>query len=304
MKNLYTTVALLLLALALGGCTERVPPGYVGMKMTPNGLEGKVLQPGNHSVYGRDKLVLISTKERVFSEKMSILCKDKLNFKFDLKVRARLKSSDAKSIKALLARQGSSITWDKDVGKLKFAVLYKTYVRPSAKSIARRVVGEYETTQILENRGAIEAKIWKDLKEAVKGTPVELTLVVSSNMDFPDIITKAVEKKREREIAIGQERAEQAMKMLKAENKQAVALLAMKNRKKLAQMRKEVRAAEAEAENAYELIRAKGIQEKYLKLLRLENQRLLYKKAGSVQILQVSGGKGGAMPTIVPVLQK
>ncbi|NIO68550.1 MAG: hypothetical protein GTN71_05755 [Anaerolineae bacterium] len=297
-------IMILTLFVFLAGCTERVPPGYVGMKMTASGLEGKVLQPGNHSCFWRDRLVLISTREKVYTESLSILCKDDLNFKFDLKIRARLKSSDANSVKTLLRQQGQAIRWKKKIGVLSSSVLYKTYVKPAARSIARDVVAKYETTQIRENRAAIQSAIWGKLKEAVKKSPVELTLVAASNFDYPDVITKAVEKKREREIAIGQEKAKQAMKMLQAKNKQSVALLKMQNRLKIAQMKRKVRMAEAQAENAYEEIRAKGIKDKYLKLRQIENQALLYSKAGKVQILQITGGKGGAAPTIVPVLTR
>jgi len=305
MKKLTTALMMMAAFLLVAGCTERVPPGSVGMKMTPDGLQGKVLQPGNHSCYGRDKMVLISTREKVYTEKLSILCKDDLNFKFDLKIRARLKTTDGPAVKRLLRQQGSAIKWSNSVGTLKASVLYKTYVKPAARSIARDVVAKYDTTQIRENRGKIQAEIWGKLKKSVKKSPVELTLVAASNFDYPDVITQAVEKTRRRQIQIKEETAKQAMKMLQAKNTQAVKLLAMGNRMKIAQMKRKVRMAEAQAENAYELIRAKGIKEQYLKLKRLENQALLYSRASNVQVFQMTGGgKGGGGLTVVPVLRK
>ncbi len=264
MRRIIITAALFWMT---AGCTERVPPGYVGMVMQPGGLTGVALAPGNHSCYGRDKLVIIETKEATITEKLRVLCKDDLNFGFDVKVRSRLRSSDGAAIKDVLNRQGSNIVWNGGVGVLKYDFLYQTYVQPESRSISRMVVSQYETTQIRENRAAIQKAIHAALAQALKGTPMELAAVQTSNFDYPAVITAAVERKRQKEIEIKEEEAKQAMELLKAEN-----------RLKVAQKLKAARAAEAEAEAAYVAILGRALTPSFLRLKEIEAQRTLYER--------------------------
>jgi regulator of protease activity HflC (stomatin/prohibitin superfamily) len=102
------------------------------------------------------------------------------------------------------------------------------------------------------------------------GTPMEVTMVAASNFDYPEVITKAVEKRRAREIAIQEEEAKQAMEMLKATNRQ-----------KIAEKMKTVRVAEAEAEAAYNKITGESLSNEYLELRRLEAQMEFYRSISS-----------------------
>jgi len=266
-----------MISVLLSGCgvlSDEVPPGYVGIIKTPEGYVKQILQPGYHTCYGRDKIILIETKEDNYSEKLSILCKDDLNFKFDLKIICTLKITDFKNLVTILNKQGSLI--DKK-SVLKFDYLYKIYVQPQARSIARTTVSQYNTTDIRENRKVIEYSIAKELVEAMKNSPIEIKMVKSSNYDYPNVITKAVEKAREREIAIKQEQAKQAVELLKANN-----------RLKIAEKMKMVRAAEAEAESVYMKILGQNINEKYLQLRNVEAKMKLFEnvQAGDKVIVQ------------------
>jgi hypothetical protein len=201
------------------GCTEQVPPGYVGMKMTIHGIQGDVLNPGRHDIYGRDRLVLLETKEQINTENLAILCKDDLNFSFDLKIRAMLNSGNPKVIREVLNRQGANIKWSGNVGMLEYNGLYVTYVQPIARSIARGVVSRYATTEIRENRDKIQKEILKRMIEGLKGTPMSLQMVATSNFDYPEVITKAVVKKRQRELQIQEERANREIELEQARNR-------------------------------------------------------------------------------------
>ncbi|MCK5604851.1 hypothetical protein KAR91_23375 [Candidatus Pacearchaeota archaeon] len=260
------------------GCTERVPPGYIGMKMTPGGYTGEVLQAGNHSCYFRDRMVLIEMAEQVNKEPLSILCADDLNFKFDLKIRSRLKITAGKSILEVLTRQGSKIRWDGNKGILTLNILYGTYVQPEARAIARTVVSKYETTQIRDNREKITKSIQGSLLKAVKESPIEIRMVTASNFDYPDVIEKAMERKKERQIAIDEEKAKQAVKLLQADN-----------RLKIAQKMKIVRTAEAEQEAVYIKIVGKSLTDQYLKLRGIEAKLKLYDKVGAGDKVIITG---------------
>lgn len=286
MNKLWMTLGLVVLMV---GCTERVPPGYVGMVMTPSGLQSEVLSAGNHSVYGRDRIVLLETKEAINTEKLSILCADDLNFAFDLKIRAMLNLKDSKGIRKVLDRQGSNIAWDGSVGVLGYKSLYTTYVQPSARSIARGVVSRYKTTEIRSKRGVIQTEIAKQLAKALSGTPTILQMVAASNFDYPKVITEAVQRKRQRELQIAEEQASREIELEKARNKREIDLQAAKNRREIAEQLKAARVAEAEAEAGYNQVLARSLSSNYLRLRELENQAILYKNAKATQMIITDG---------------
>lgn len=282
MKKLILVLAVAMVSM---GCTALVPPGYVGMILTPDGFQGDLLNPGRHSCWGRDKIVLIEMKEETIQEPMNILCKDDLNFQFHLNVRARFRTmSSAKDMKALLNRKGADIKFVDGKGDvLAFDTLYKTYINPVARSVARSEVSKYETTQVRDHRADIEKIVLAELTEAVEGTPLEVVTVTTSNFDYPDVITKAVEKKRKREIELQEEKAKQAMELLRADN-----------RLKVAEKMRIVRAAEAQADAAYIQILGKSLNANYLAWKRIERDRLLYERVGPGDKVIV----GGAMPIV------
>jgi hypothetical protein len=266
MKKTGIAIFVFVLSVMTIGCSEMVPPGYVGAVISADGLQDRLLSPGRHECWGRDKMILIETKEQTVSEKLSILCKDDLNFKFDLNVRATLRPIKTNGqLSSLFKKKGSDIR----NGTLQFISLYKTYVKPLARSMARGEVSRFQTTQVRENRKQIEKAILIGLQKALKGTPMVVTAVTTSNFDYPKVITAAVEKKRQREIEIEEEKANQAKELLKAEN-----------RLKLAQKMKMVKAAEAQADAIGIQILGKSLTTRYLEWKKIERDKLLYEKVG------------------------
>lgn len=280
---------LVLFSVVALGCTEQVSPGYVGMVMEPGGLTGQPLQPGRHSCWGRDRMILIETQEQTTKEKMSILAKDDLNFSFDLVLKTRLSATDGKAIKELLNRQGAKMQGN----LLKMETLYVTYVSPAARSVARTIVSKYDTTEIRENREKIQKAINDTLARDLKGTPVVLIAAYTSNFDYPKVITDAVERKRKKQIEVQEEEARQAMKLLQATNRQDVA-----------KAERVTRALEAEAEAAYMRIIGGALTPAYIQRLKVqvEQQRVealmeLYKKVGAGDKVILTG-EGSAIPVV------
>ena len=230
------------------GCSTWVEPGYKGLVVTPDGPTGSLLDMGKHTCYGRDRMLLFETKEETYSEHMEIQCADDLNLKVDVNFRISLRDFNFQEAKDLLNKQGSKIKWDGGTGFLSLDTLYDTYVKPVGRPIARTVVSKFQTNTVRENRETATAEIYQKLDKALEGTPVMAIMVSMSNLDLPGVITKAMESRKEREVEIGEERAKQAMKLLKAEN-----------RLREAQVLKATRAAEAEAEAVYYKIMSKAL---------------------------------------------
>jgi hypothetical protein len=267
LKLLLVTVILYTLV----GCTKEVPIGYIGMVQKRSGLSGEALAPGRHSCWGIGvKMIIIEASENIRTEKMKILCDDDLNFGFDLKIRGQIKDTNGEKVKTLLNNKGSAAIpykGSEETLVLQYEALYSTYIKPQSRTIAREIVSKYKTTEIRSNRAKIDAAIFKKVKESLKGTPVEINMIASSNYDYPDVITTAMEKKREREIAVQQEAANQALKLLQATNRQ-----------KMAQKMIIVRAAEGKAEAAYLRQIAPVISKNYVELRRIETRAPMWEK--------------------------
>ena len=304
MRNLLKQYSLLvLMALAaimiFTGCGQDIPPGYVGMVKTRDGLTGILEPPGYVTCWGRDKMVLIENAEKTYTETMDILCADDLNFSFDLKIRCRPKTTNGEDMKSILNRMGSNITWNGDTGVLQNIHFYNTYLQPVARASARAVVRQHETTAINKNSEAILGQISETImSKQGDETPLEVTMIESSNYDYPDVITEAVMKKRQKEIQIQEEEASQAIKMLQEKNEQDIALLDADNRQKLAEKMKIVRAAEAEAEAVYNDLLTKSLTEEYLRLREIEAKVILYSRVSAGDKVIITGGEDSPVPMI------
>lgn len=225
MRVRRSTVALALICAMLAGCAtmckEQVPPGHVGMCRTVDGFEGDPVPAGYHTCWGPGSamyLLEVSDKEQVIN--MSVLCKDSLNFKFDVAV---LTAADRDN-KALLKEMfenitpmgGNTITADQ---------IFLTYAKSVVDQEARKVVSKYETNQIVDKRAQIINEIQTSVNEALGGSIVKVKRVTVNNLDFPAVVTKAQEERAQRQVEIETEKAEQKKRLLKAENALKVASL-------------------------------------------------------------------------------
>lgn len=227
MKRFLQISLTLYALLMLVGCTTEVPIGYIGMVQERGGLTGKVLAPGRHACFGPGvKMILLEASENVTSEPMDILCADELNFKFDLKIRGQISGTDGKVVKNILNNKGSAakpITPHSSTKAISYSAMYTTYIQPQARAISRGVVSKYQTTEIRPNREKIDKEVKEKIIESLAGTPMVVNMVASSNYDYPEIITKSMERKRTREIEIKEEEAKQAVKLLQATNRMKLA---------------------------------------------------------------------------------
>jgi regulator of protease activity HflC (stomatin/prohibitin superfamily) len=285
-KN-FGLIIMALVALVFTGCNVEVPPGYYGMVMMPDGFTDEVLAPGLHSCHSRQRMFLIDGKEETANENMEILCADDINLKFDLKARYRtipIKSSGV--FKEITRKKGASVKDIKLRGggntngrAIPSEVLYETYLKPLSLSTTRGTVSKMEVMQVSEFRDKLQKEIFEEVSREIEGKPVELVNIVISNLDYPDKITTALEKKRKEELDLRKQEAKNALDLLVEENKN-----------RLAQQSRPMRAAEAEADATYMRILGPSITKRYLRLKQIENKELLYGKlSGSELIISADG---------------
>ena len=202
-------------------CKEQVPPGHVGMCRTVDGFEGDPVPAGYHTCWGPGSamyLLEVSDKEQIIN--MSVLCKDSLNFRFDVAV---LTAADREN-KALLKEMFENIT-PLGGNVITADQIFMTYAKSVVDQEARKVVSKYETNQIVDKRAQIIDEIQKSVNESLGGSIVKVKRVTVNNLDFPAVVTKAQEERAQRQVEIETEKAEQKKRLLKAENALKVATL-------------------------------------------------------------------------------
>jgi len=223
MKLNLQALTIVALCLVISGCAtmckQQVPPGHVGMCRTADGFTGKPLPAGWHTCWGSDAemyYIEVSDHEQVIN--MNVLCKDSLNFKFDVSV---LVAADRKN-EELLRDMFVSITPDKG-SVITSEQIFATYARSVVDQEARKVVANYMTTEIVAKRPQIIEEIRQSVGQSLEGTIVEVKRVTVNNLDFPEVITKAQETRASRQVEIETERAEQEKRVLKAQHQLKVA---------------------------------------------------------------------------------
>jgi hypothetical protein len=217
-----------LLAL-LAGCAESVPTGHIGMVRTKSGLVKEILAPGRHECWGFDIMQYLEVSDKTHRQKMNVLCADELNFGFTVEVLASVDKTKTKLINSVFENV-TPIIQENGHRIITAKQLYNMYVKPVVDEESRKAVGKYATSGIVRNRVRVikEAKyaILKGLKDGV----MKIKRISVTNLDFPDIITKAQERKARKRVEIQTEKAEQEKRIIAAQNKIKIAQLDYKRR--------------------------------------------------------------------------
>ena len=206
-----------IIALGLVGCSwEVVPPASKGKVLTTAGYTPEIFQPGKYTLWGRDTLVLLDTGTQTAKESMAIIMQDKLTLNFDVRFRTRIGGSDA-----VINSMFDDITPDNGIVTLK--KVYDTYGKMLVRNQARAVVSAYTVEDVHKNYARISNEIAEALALAVKSTPLEFSDVALGNIKYPEVITLAVEKAKQRELQIKQEQAQAEIDLLKKVNEKRLA---------------------------------------------------------------------------------
>ena len=149
---------------------------------------------------------------------MEVLCKDSLNFKFDVSVLLSVNRENIESIKDMFENLKP-----KEDNTITASQVFETYADNVIDQESRKVVSKYETSEIVSNRKKIIEEIGVSIKEALKDSVIKIKRVTVNNLDFPPVVTLAQEDRAKREVEIDTERAEQKKRLLQAENQLKIA---------------------------------------------------------------------------------
>ena len=153
------------------------------------------------------KIIPIDIRYRTYSERFKILAADQLNIEFMAHVRLRAKRNEG-SIREIVEIYGGS-NW------------YQANIKEPVRTQVRKAVQVYKSTEVKENRASIEAEVLKELKAFLTDKPFEVDTVSVGNIDYPDVVENAVERK----LAAQQQLEEQRIQKSIAKEKAAIKVI-------------------------------------------------------------------------------
>lgn len=264
MKKLMLWIGAAVIAASLTGCgNETVPPAHKGKILSASGFSPDTLQPGRHWVGINEKMILIQTGTEMYKEEMTVLLADKMEITFDVRARVHIGGKED-IINAMfndMVLTGNT---------LYTGAVYKKYGEMVVRGVSRKVVNKYGVDDVHSNFQNIEDEIKSELSKAFKKTPLVLANATLGKVKYPEVVTKAVEKQKERQLAIET-----------AQNQVKVTLEEKKGQEQVAQAEYRIEMLKAKRIRDYNKMIASGITPDLLKLRALEVQEKLADKDGN-----------------------
>jgi regulator of protease activity HflC (stomatin/prohibitin superfamily) len=176
-----------LITLASIGCSNpHTPSGHEGYVYEEprifgkGGFRGPVKGPGNYGMsLWRNKVINIDVRPQTYKEEFKILAKDDLNVSFRFEAITKIEPNSVEKI----VQEYSGQDW------------YKRFVKEPFRVFVRNAIQQYTSRELKINREQIAEEVREKLRDYVKDTPFTLVKLVVGNIDYPEVVAKAVENK-------------------------------------------------------------------------------------------------------------
>ena len=187
MNKYITILSILFISVIFTSCSNpHTPAGHEGFVFEVprifgnGGFRGVVKGPGNYGMsLWRNKIINIDVRPSTYNENLKILAKDDLNVTFHFHAVIRIKPGSVKKVV-------------QDFGGEKW---YARYIQKPFKTFIRDSVQHYTSREIKAKRDIIATEIRNRLSNYLEKTPFNLVSLVVGNIDYPVLVTQAVEKK-------------------------------------------------------------------------------------------------------------
>lgn len=187
MNKLITLVCITISAAGLSACSNPSTPagseGYVYENpryFGHGGFQGVMKGPANYGFsFFRNEVTNIDIRPNTYNEQFKILAKDDLNVAFEVHAVLALKPNRVKD----MVENYGGVEW------------YRRFVQKTFRTYVRESVQVYTSKQIKENRSLIAGNVMQRLGEYLKQSPIVVKNIVVGNIDYPEIVAKAVENK-------------------------------------------------------------------------------------------------------------
>ena len=268
------------MAISFTACNEAVPAGHVGKILGKSGMQPEIYPPSrvwlanNPWNFNPERLILVETTTQKFVEPIKVLLKDKLTLHFTVVFRGRITTNQKKL---------NSIFNDMKVSGTKPITaeqVYQVYGKMVVLNTAREVVSKYNVDEVNRNYARITAELYNTLTPKLAGLPIDISDVTIGEIEYPEIVTNAIEAAKKRRMEIEQEKA----------NVQ-IALTKKAGQEELAKAEYRIKMLEAKRIRDYNAMTAKGITPALLDLRALDLRELELNKWNGVLPTTLMGAK-------------
>lgn len=211
-------VVLMALCGSLSACGwNTVPPTYKGKILTTSGYNQDILEPGKYTTWGRDEMVLIQTNTATYKEDVDVVLSDKLTLQAEVRFRGRINGS----VKVLNAMFNDITPGDDKV--VSFQEVYNVYGRMAVRNKTREIISKYNVEEVHKNYGRLSGEIGVVLQEVLANTPLQISDIAMGSIQYPEVVTAAINAAKERKMAIEKEQAQAEIQLTKKKNERLLA---------------------------------------------------------------------------------
>ncbi len=185
MIGLAITVIILGLIIPLA-TNPHTPTGHEGYVFEhprvfgEGGFRGAMTGPTNFGAsLWRNEVTNIDTRPNTYTEDFKILAKDDLNVSFNFHAVIDIEAGHVKQI----AEEFGGIQW------------YPRFVKESFRTFIREAAQKYDSTELKRRREEMAAEVKARMRNYLQETPFQIVSLVVGNIDYPEIVANAVEKK-------------------------------------------------------------------------------------------------------------
>lgn len=251
----------LIIASVVTGCGPlcEIPPAHVGKINTSGGLQEGIIPPSsirlNMAILPGsipDKLIIAEAGDYQIKESMVLFMpKDKLNLTIEVRgiVSISPKESNANKIFSRIKPQQIN---DR-IGIITGNSVYGIYGQNTVREVVRSVLSNYNIDSIMANREALGIELFKKINSALAETPLVFSSFGLADIQPPDIIVKAQEATKEKEVLITKAEAQKQISLAEAD---AALEVAKKNQER--------QLLEAETQAAIDKVLSKSVNSAYI----------------------------------------
>lgn len=273
----FKVIMLMVMVLTISACSfEQIPPASKGKILTTSGYNPETLPPGKYTLWGRDQMIILKTNTNTYKESVKVILDDKLTLHVDVRFRGRIAGSDP-----VIDSMFNDIEAGDDA-TVAFNEVYRIYGQPTVRNRTRSILSKYTVEDVHKNYERLSIEIGKAIQNGLKGTPIEVSDVALGDIAYPDVVTKAVETAKERDLAIKKEEAQAKIDLTKK-----------KNERLLAEADYQIKLTRAKAIRDSNKIIGEGITDALLKLRALEVQEIMAENKSAVFVPYQAMGSVG-----------
>jgi len=211
-------ISLIVASTLITACSfDVVEPATKGKILGTAGYQKGILEPGKYTLWGRDKMITLQTSTRAYTEKVDVILKDKLKLTVDVKFRGRI-AGNPQTIDSMF----NDVAAGED-DLIVFSEVYAIYARMAIRNITRTIVSQYTVEDVHTNYARLSTEISNQALKALANTPIEVSDLALGLIEYPVVITDAINAAKQRDLAIKKEEAQARIDMVRKENEQVMA---------------------------------------------------------------------------------